>query len=169
MLRLRAPESRSDAVAGNVETRTIAPAPSRTVNAPGDPIALYLDMVEARLKSFPPDVRAEIWRELRQHLEATVAACEELGDSREAAIDAALQRFGEPTQIAERFRRAWHTTPPREKVPRSTLSSPFSRRFSCSHCPLCQRCGADYSPQAVPAVGWSIRSVFLRSRCRFCV
>jgi hypothetical protein len=55
---------------------------------------------------YTPEVREEIVRELRQHIEALVATNEANGGDRDVAIQAALDQFGSIEQLTRRFRRA---------------------------------------------------------------
>jgi len=73
-------------------------------------IEAYLDRMEAAMTAVPPQERAERRRELRHHLDATRAALEELGETPESAVTAALLRLGEPKTIARHFNRAWMQT-----------------------------------------------------------
>ena len=110
MLRFRPRESAPSTPSSPLSLETVS-ASSR--------IEGHLDRVEARLGILPPDVRAEIRRELRQHVDALIAAHRELApdEASEGEIEtAALRQFGEPEQIAGRFVRAWKSTN-REKLP----------------------------------------------------
>lgn len=73
-------------------------------------IEAYLDRIEAAMTALPPEERAERRRELRQHLDTTRAALEELGDTPEIALAEALHRLGDPGALARRFNRAWTQT-----------------------------------------------------------
>lgn len=66
----------------------------------------YLDTVEKPLTSLPKPAREEWREEARQHLESLVAAHEELGSSREEAVEAALLQFGDAQAIGVQMRRA---------------------------------------------------------------
>ncbi len=76
----------------------------------------YLDHVSAGLLALPYPQRAEIRRELRQHIAALAAAHEEMGSTPKAAVEAALSRFGDPARIARGFVQAWHVSSPRERM-----------------------------------------------------
>jgi HAAS len=72
-------------------------------------VAAYLDRVGASLAGLlPEERRAELRAELRDHLEALIAAHEELGASPEEAVTAALRQFGGADDLA----RAWRSAGP---------------------------------------------------------
>jgi len=71
----------------------------------------YLDHIFGRALALPYERRAELRRELRQHLAALVAAeQEEQGADGGAAVEAALRRFGDPRKIGRALRREWERT-----------------------------------------------------------
>jgi hypothetical protein len=59
----------------------------------------YLTQLSTQLKLAPHEWSGELRQELRQHLEALVAAHMELGSSPEEAVAAALRQFGDPVLI----------------------------------------------------------------------
>lgn len=63
----------------------------------------WLARLNASLKRLPAQERAELHLEVRQHLDALVAANEELGSSPEEAWEFTLAQFGNPTKIGERL------------------------------------------------------------------
>ena len=68
----------------------------------------YLDLLAAQLRALSPDARAEQREEVRLHLLAMIAACQELGAGAEAAEQEALGRFGDPVQVGKSIaRRYW--------------------------------------------------------------
>ena len=68
----------------------------------------YLDLLAAQLRALPPDARAEQREEVRLHLLAMTAACQELGAGAEAAEQEALGRFGDPVRLGRSIaRRYW--------------------------------------------------------------
>lgn len=70
-------------------------------------ITAYLDDFERELgKGVPTALRRELREEVRQHIKDQVAACIELGDSEEQALESALSRFGEVAPLAQQFRHA---------------------------------------------------------------
>jgi hypothetical protein len=93
------------------------PLPIATTGPQNARIEAYLDRVEAAMTALPPGDRAERRRELRQHLDATRAALEELGDTPESAVAEALHRLGAPETIARAFNRAWTQTATRGESP----------------------------------------------------
>lgn len=66
----------------------------------------YLDQVEQELKALPSWEREEWREEARQHLGALVEAHEELGSSREEALQAALAQFGPARSLGRALRSA---------------------------------------------------------------
>jgi hypothetical protein len=79
----------------------------------------YLDRVCAPLvESVPCARRGELRRELREHLEALAASYEEVGSEASVAVEAALQQFGDPRELARRYADEWRngtecgTSPP---------------------------------------------------------
>ncbi len=67
----------------------------------------YLDLLAAQLHALPPDVQAEQCEEVRQHLQAMVAACRELGSGAEAAEREAREQFGDPVQVGKSIARRY--------------------------------------------------------------
>lgn len=67
----------------------------------------YLRRLHRPLRGLPPDARAEAQQELRQHLDALVAAHRELGATEDAAVRAALRSFGDPARVGRRLVREW--------------------------------------------------------------
>ncbi len=67
----------------------------------------YLDQVMSPLTTVLPFARRqELRREVRQHLEAIIAAHQELGEDPTVACDKAFAQFGKPTEIAESIKRS---------------------------------------------------------------
>ena len=73
-------------------------------------VAIYFERLNAPLKKVPPEARAEMHQELRQHLDALAAAHEELGATPEEAKAAALRQFGDPAKIGRRLFQEWEAT-----------------------------------------------------------
>ncbi len=67
----------------------------------------WFQRLNAPLKCLPAAERAELHAEVRQHLDALVAANEELGSSPEEAWELALTQFGDPTRIGRRLAWEW--------------------------------------------------------------
>ncbi len=67
----------------------------------------WFQRLNAPLKRLPAQERAELHQEVRQHLEALVAANEELGSSPQEAWGHALQQFGDPAHIGRRLAWEW--------------------------------------------------------------
>lgn len=59
----------------------------------------FVEEVESRLTTLTPVVREQEVTEIRQHLEAMVAAEREMGASEKEATDAAISRFGMASQV----------------------------------------------------------------------
>jgi hypothetical protein len=73
----------------------------------------YLDHLYAPLVGrVPYDVRQQIRSELRTHLEALVAAGQEIGASPDQAIREALAQFGDPRRVAREWIRSWRRSAP---------------------------------------------------------
>ncbi len=68
----------------------------------------FFKHLNAPLRTMPPQERAEVHQELRQHLDSLVAAYEELGASREQALGYALRSFGDPRRIGRRMYWEWY-------------------------------------------------------------
>jgi hypothetical protein len=69
------------------------------------PFDEYLGQLSRPLGLAPHEWSDELRQELRQHLEALVAAHIELGSSPEEAVAAALRQFGDPVLIGRRLSR----------------------------------------------------------------
>jgi hypothetical protein len=67
----------------------------------------WFQRLNAPLRRLSVEERAELHSEVRQHLEALVAANEELGSSRQEAWEHALAQFGDPTRIGRRLAWEW--------------------------------------------------------------
>ncbi len=67
----------------------------------------WFQRLNAPLKRLPAQERAELHQEVRQHLEALVAANEELGSSPQEAWEHALAQFGDPAHIGRRLAWEW--------------------------------------------------------------
>lgn len=67
----------------------------------------WFQRFSAPLKHLPIEERAELHQEVRQHLEALVAANEELGSSPQEAWEHALAQFGDPAHIGRRLAWEW--------------------------------------------------------------
>ena len=67
----------------------------------------WFQRLNAPLKRLPAPERAELHEEVRQHLDALVAANEELGSSPQEAWEYALQQFGDPARIGRRLAKEW--------------------------------------------------------------
>jgi hypothetical protein len=90
----------------------------------------YLDHVCAPLVGLLPfPQRQELRAELRDHLQALVAAQEERGSSHDAAVVTALRQFGDPRRLACRWAREW-----------SRESSPAPHRSAWSAIPAALAC-----------------------------
>ena len=73
-------------------------------------VETYFHRLNAQLKKMPPEDRAELHQELRQHLDALAAAHEELGATPEEAARAALRRFGDPKRLGRKMFQEWWQT-----------------------------------------------------------
>jgi hypothetical protein len=98
-------------------TISALPVPIATVEPLDARIEAYLDRVESTMTALPPQERVERRCELRQHLDATRSALEELGNSPDSSVTEALHRLGEPETIARHFNRAWTQTRKRVESP----------------------------------------------------
>ena len=67
----------------------------------------WFQRLNGPLKRLPAEERAALHQEVRQHLEALVAANEELGSSSPEVLEMALQQFGDPTRIGRRMAWEW--------------------------------------------------------------
>lgn len=67
----------------------------------------WFQRFNAPLKRLPTEERAELYAEVRQHLDALVAANEELGSPPEEAWELALVQFGDPGAIGRRLAWEW--------------------------------------------------------------
>ena len=71
-------------------------------------VEAYLDLILAPLsRRLSPFHRAELRRELREHLWARVDAYSELGQSEEEAVTEALRQFGGAEDFTRQWRREW--------------------------------------------------------------
>src|SRR5271154_5695886 len=70
----------------------------------------YLDHLTAGLLTLPYNERTALRTEVRQHLQAAVAACEEIGMEHAEAILQTLARFGEPSVLAMEFVSSYQST-----------------------------------------------------------
>lgn len=76
--------------------------------SPHDPqVQDYLRRLDSTLRRLPPQERAGLHAELREHLNALIAAHVELGASPTEAVDAALRQFGDPVKIGKRLTHEW--------------------------------------------------------------
>ena len=90
----------------------------------------FFERLNKPLKHMPQNVRAELHTELRQHLDALVAANEELGSSPEEAFELALRQFGDPAKIGRKLWWEWFLGSRRRAQPG------FSRCLIRA-CPVC--------------------------------
>ena len=67
----------------------------------------FLARLNKPLRWMPRSARVELHAELRQHLDALIAAHEELGSSPEEAFDLALHQFGDPAKIGRKLWWEW--------------------------------------------------------------
>ena len=67
----------------------------------------WFQRLNAPLKRLPAEERVALHSEVRQHLDALVAANEELGSSPEEAWALALAQFGDPAQIGRKMYQEW--------------------------------------------------------------
>jgi len=67
----------------------------------------WFQRFNAPLKRLPAEERAGLHFEVRQHLEALVAANEELGSTPQEAWEHALAQFGDPARIGRRLAWEW--------------------------------------------------------------
>jgi hypothetical protein len=103
---------RQRAQAGTLSAQTCAPNLPVSSAAEGR-IADYLDHVFAPLaKIIPFEKRRELRAEMREHLEALIAAYQELGDTSEGAVENALAQFGSAQSVSRRWREEWERTDP---------------------------------------------------------
>ena len=71
----------------------------------------YLDAVCALApKDVPATAMQDMRREMRDHLQAAIAANAELGATPDAAVATALQQFGKPGYVAQQWRSEWEKT-----------------------------------------------------------
>jgi hypothetical protein len=71
----------------------------------------YLDHVSAQLLALPQERRAELRREIGQHLRATADAHQELGSAPKDAVRAAVRQFGDARTVGRNFARQWRRDP----------------------------------------------------------
>jgi len=67
----------------------------------------WFQRLNAPLQRLPLAERVELHTEVRQHLDALVAANKELGSPPEEAWELALTQFGDPTRIGRKMYREW--------------------------------------------------------------
>lgn len=67
----------------------------------------YLNELAVRLNSLPAYQRDEELAEVRAHLEAMIAANQELGDTEEEAVHAALRQFDASRKLGQGLARTW--------------------------------------------------------------
>lgn len=67
----------------------------------------FFQRLNKPLKRMPQPARAELHQELRQHLDALIAAHEELGSSPEEAFELALRQFGDPAKVGRKLWWEW--------------------------------------------------------------
>ena len=67
----------------------------------------WFQRLNAPLKRLPAAERQQLHEEVRQHLDALVAANKEIGSSPEEAWKHALAQFGDPTRTGRRLYREW--------------------------------------------------------------
>ena len=67
----------------------------------------YFNGLNAQLKRMPAADRAEAHQELRQHLDALIAAHEELGAIPQEATEAAIRQLGDPVKTGRKLFREW--------------------------------------------------------------
>lgn len=67
----------------------------------------FFNRLNAPLRRMPPQERAELHLEVRQHLDGLTAAYEELGLSRDEALESAIRSFGDPRKIGRRMFWEW--------------------------------------------------------------
>lgn len=66
----------------------------------------YVETIRLRLKSLPAQQRDEEVREIRQHLDALVAAQTAAGLSEDQAVDVAIRQFGHAAEIGNDLRQS---------------------------------------------------------------
>ena len=64
----------------------------------------YVETIALRLKSLPPAQRDEEVQEIRQHLDALIAAHRGAGLSEDEAVKLAIQQFGHAKHVGEELR-----------------------------------------------------------------
>ena len=67
----------------------------------------YFNGLNAQLKRMPAADRAEAHQELRQHLDALIAAHEELGATPQEATEAAIRQLGDPVKMGRKLFQEW--------------------------------------------------------------
>jgi hypothetical protein len=67
----------------------------------------YFHQVNRSLGKMPPQERAELHSELRQHLDGLIDAYQEMGLPPDEALRATLIRFGDPRKIGRRMYWEW--------------------------------------------------------------
>jgi len=86
-------------------------------------IERYLDRVCAHLQASPEERTRELRAELAQHLDALVAAHQELGRDGEAAVREALRQFGSPDALGRNWARQWRRSIRREATTLELLAA----------------------------------------------
>ena len=67
----------------------------------------FFQRLNKPLKRMPQPARTELHQELRQHLDALIAAHEELGSPPEEAFQLALRQFGDPAKVGRKLWWEW--------------------------------------------------------------
>lgn len=80
---------------------------SRSLLEHAPEVEAYLSEMTRQMGAMPAEQRAEIHEELRQHLDALIAAHEEVGTPPAEAVGAALAQFGAPRKLGRKLRREW--------------------------------------------------------------
>ncbi len=83
---------------------------SRHKSEAQEPLTDFFERLNAPLQKMPVQDRAELHTEMRQHLDALVAAHLELGASPVEALDAAIKQFGSPRKTGKNLFREWQRT-----------------------------------------------------------
>lgn len=78
----------------------------------------YFQRLNAPLRRMPSEERADLHAELRQHLDALLAAYAELGCTHTEAVGAALARLGNPRVVGRGLMREWRRTQRRAALDR---------------------------------------------------
>jgi uncharacterized membrane protein len=97
-----------------------------------DNVEVYLKRLNSQLKRMPAEERAEVHQELRQHMDALIAAHMELDATLCQATDAALEQLGNPKQIGRRLFREWQQTAfPGERQVLPAILTVLMIHFAC--------------------------------------